>query len=128
MLSRKLKSCAQIAKAAAKRAKRDALIPEHLKLKSLPKDLDVTKFDFSSVLSSQEIAITETEDIIPLLEAIKTKKWSAVEVVSAFGKRALVATQLTNCLTEICMETALVRAKELDEHLAKTGNVVGPLQ
>ena len=117
-----------IAKAAAKRAKRDALIPEHLKLKSLPKDLDVPKFDFSSVLSSQEIAITETEGIAPLLEAIKTKKWSAVDVVSAFGNRALVATQLTNCLTEICMESALVRAKGLDEHLAKTGEVVGPLQ
>ena len=32
-----------------------------------------------------------------------------------------------NCLTEIFVERALARAKELDEHLKATGNVVGPL-
>jgi amidase len=33
----------------------------------------------------------------------------------------------TNCLTEIFVDRALARAKELDEHLEKTGKVVGPL-
>ena len=32
-----------------------------------------------------------------------------------------------NCLTEIFVERALARAKELDEHLKATGKVVGPL-
>ena len=32
-----------------------------------------------------------------------------------------------NCLTEIFVERALKRAAELDEHLATTGKVVGPL-
>lgn len=32
-----------------------------------------------------------------------------------------------NCLTEIFVDRALQRAKELDEHLRKTGQVVGPL-
>ncbi|KAG6868648.1 hypothetical protein C0993_012692, partial [Termitomyces sp. T159_Od127] len=33
----------------------------------------------------------------------------------------------TNCLTEIFIERALVRASELDSHLQATGEVVGPL-
>jgi amidase len=33
----------------------------------------------------------------------------------------------TNCLTEIFVDHALARAKELDDHLLKTGNVLGPL-
>lgn len=32
-----------------------------------------------------------------------------------------------NCLTEIFVEHALQRASGLDEHLSKTGKVVGPL-
>ena len=32
-----------------------------------------------------------------------------------------------NCLTEIFVERALARAKELDEYLKTTGKVVGPL-
>ena len=35
--------------------------------------------------------------------------------------------QQTNCLTEIFVERALARAKELDAHLAKTGKPIGPL-
>lgn len=33
----------------------------------------------------------------------------------------------TNCLTEIFVDRALARAAELDEHLKKTGKVVGIL-
>lgn len=32
-----------------------------------------------------------------------------------------------NCLTEVFVERALARAAELDEHLKRTGKVVGPL-
>ena len=33
----------------------------------------------------------------------------------------------TNCLTEIFIDKALERAKELDQHLEQTGQVYGPL-
>jgi amidase len=33
----------------------------------------------------------------------------------------------TNCLTEIAFDTALHRAAELDAHLARTGELIGPL-
>src|SRR6195952_1834431 len=35
--------------------------------------------------------------------------------------------QQTNCLTEILFPEALARANFLDEHLEKTGEVIGPL-
>ncbi|KAL9709179.1 hypothetical protein Ac2012v2_007534 [Leucoagaricus gongylophorus] len=53
--------------------------------------------------------------------------WTAVDVTTAFSKRAIVAHQLVNCLTEIFIDRALARAAELDEHLKRTGSVVGPL-
>ncbi|CAL1717065.1 unnamed protein product [Somion occarium] len=48
-------------------------------------------------------------------------------VTTAFYKRAIIAHQLVNCLTEIFVDRALARAKELDEYLKKTGKVIGPL-
>ncbi|KAF8753954.1 Amidase [Rhizoctonia solani] len=52
---------------------------------------------------------------------------TSVEVTTAFCKAAYAAQELTNCLTEIMFTQALVRAQELDDHLAETGQVVGPL-
>ena len=45
----------------------------------------------------------------------------------AFCKRAAIAHQLTNCLTEIFFDDALVRAKFLDEEYARTSKMLGPL-
>ena len=45
----------------------------------------------------------------------------------AFCKRAAIAQQLTNCLTEIMFDSAVERAKELDAHFARTGRPLGPL-
>ncbi len=42
-------------------------------------------------------------------------------------KRAAIAHQLTNCLTEPLFSLALARASELDSHLARTGKLLGPL-
>ncbi|KAG9314390.1 amidase signature domain-containing protein [Chiua virens] len=67
------------------------------------------------------------EDVIVLLGRLAGGEWSAVEVTTAFYKRAVVAHQLVNCLTEIFVERALARAAELDNALKKTGKVVGPL-
>ncbi|KAG6879472.1 hypothetical protein C0992_002358 [Termitomyces sp. T32_za158] len=94
------------------------------------------------ILSQRQLEITETTDIAYLLERLHSMEWSSVEVTTAFYKRAVIAQQLpsgflqspnttfsgeTNCLTEIFVDRALKRAKELDDILIKTGKPVGPL-
>lgn len=79
------------------------------------------------LLTPKEIEITENHDAISLAEAIASRQLTSVEVVTAFAKRAIIAHQLTSCLTEFFMDEALQRAKELDDHLAATGKTVGPL-
>lgn len=78
------------------------------------------------MLSQRELEITETDDVSVILKNLSTGKWSAVEVTTAFSERAIVAHQLTNCLTEIWIEDALTRARELDAAFAEHGPV-GPL-
>ena len=79
------------------------------------------------LLSEREIAITEDYDAVALADAIATKNYTAYEVATAFAKRAVIAHQLTACLTEWFMDEALDRAKDLDNHLELTGKTVGPL-
>lgn len=54
-------------------------------------------------------------------------KAKSVEVVTAFCKRAAIAQQCVNCLTEIFFEEALARAKECDDYLEKHGKTMGVL-
>lgn len=101
------------------------LLPASL-LANPPKD--VTTIPRSSgLLTASELAITETHDATSLAEAIRTRELTSEAVVTAFAKRAAVAHQLTCCLTEWFMDEAVARARELDAHLARTGEVVGPL-
>ncbi|KAI0344211.1 general amidase [Trametopsis cervina] len=79
------------------------------------------------LLDAHELEITETTDVDVLLSRLATGIWSSVEVTTAFYKRAIIAHQLTNCLTEIFVERALSRAKEVDDYLRNTGKVMGPL-
>ncbi|OIW25529.1 amidase [Coniochaeta ligniaria NRRL 30616] len=81
----------------------------------------------SGILSEQELEITEKYDAVSLAEAIAAKKLTAVAVATAFAKRAIIAHQLTCCLTEWFMDEAIERAKSLDEYLERTGKTVGPL-
>jgi len=78
-------------------------------------------------LTARELEITCVQDAVALLEKIHSKEWSAFEVTVAFCKRASIAQQLVNCLMDIDFEGGIRRAKELDEYLASTGKVVGPL-
>ncbi|KZV89606.1 general amidase [Exidia glandulosa HHB12029] len=117
--------------AAAKKAEQQASIPSAwlLSADKLPpaEQKDVTGVPEScGLLSAREVEITNT-DVGPLLKKMAAAEWSASDVTLAFCKRAIVAQQLTNCLTEIFIDRAVARAKELDEYLAKTGQVVGPL-
>ncbi|KAI0341997.1 general amidase [Trametopsis cervina] len=114
---------------AEKRARRAAAIPKDWIVTPPPETvLDVTNFpDECGLLTSQEKEITNTVDVAVLLANLATAKWSSVEVTTAFYKRAIIAQQLVNCLTEIFVERALARAAELDAHLKATGKVLGPL-
>ncbi|KAF9528397.1 general amidase [Crepidotus variabilis] len=81
----------------------------------------------SGILSQKQLDITEESDVDVILEKLRTAEWTSVEVTTAFYKRAVVAHQTVNCLTEIFVDKALKRAKELDDMLSRTGKVVGPL-
>ncbi|RDB19727.1 Acetamidase [Hypsizygus marmoreus] len=114
---------------AEKKLRQEATIPNEWILPSLPpKDqLNITTFPESSgLLSSKEIDITQSH-VDVLLANLANGTWTAVEVTTAFSKRAIIAHQLTNCLTEIFIDRAMARAAELDEHLKATGKVAGPL-
>lgn len=79
------------------------------------------------ILSPKEVEITEKYDAIGLGEAIAEKKFSAVEVATAFSKRAVIAHQLTCCLTQWFMDDAIKQAQELDDYFEKNGRTIGPL-
>ncbi|GAA6041540.1 hypothetical protein JCM8097_004252 [Rhodosporidiobolus ruineniae] len=117
-------------RAQLKRAAQVGLIPPAWRLpasiiSSLPLDLrDIPRS--CGILSANELDITEAE-ADTILERVTSAKWTAVEVATAFCKRAAIAQQLTSCLTEPFFDRALARAAELDAHFAKTGEVVGPL-
>lgn len=79
------------------------------------------------LLTDDELKITEHHDATSLVALLATGSLSSAAVTAAFCKRAAVAHQVTNCLTEIFFDEALVRAKALDRQLAKTGRPTGPL-
>lgn len=108
----------------------------------LPKNL--TAFSLKSgYYTNDELAIIQSEaDVI--LDKIKTRSWTALEVAKAFCKASALAQELvcfspnvklyassyhlqTNCVTEVLYAEAMERAKYLDEYLASTGKTVGPL-
>ena len=80
----------------------------------------------SGILTDREVSITEDYTVLDLLEAMASSKLSALEVTIAFSKRAAIAGQLTNCVTETYFEQAQERAKELDA-LKAQGKSAGPL-
>lgn len=121
-------------KAAAKQAEAAAKIPAEWQLSA--KTLQQAALENQSILdipktcgllTPEELAITENYDATGLRDRLATGAVSAVEVATAFCKRAAIAQQLTSCLTETMFPTALARAKQLDDHLEATGKPVGPL-
>ncbi|KIE02057.1 fatty-acid amide hydrolase, partial [Metarhizium majus ARSEF 297] len=110
------------ARAIKKRQQRNEAIPEAWRLRqtllgSLKTPLERSKNNLmelnlvckSGILTDKELQITESSD-----------------VTISFCKRAAVAHQLTNCLTEIFFNQALERARYLDRQREK-GQLVGPL-
>ncbi|KAF5011309.1 hypothetical protein FDECE_2559 [Fusarium decemcellulare] len=80
----------------------------------------------SGILTSTEFDITESYTTSKLLEKLASGAFTAVQVVTAFSKRAAIAQQLTCCLTEMFFDQAELRARQLDE-LRQSGKLAGPL-
>ncbi|KAF4564834.1 hypothetical protein EYR36_002774 [Pleurotus pulmonarius] len=104
-------------------------IPSQWHIKSLPGDkqsvLDIPRA--CGILSDRELEITETVDLDTILDRLRSGEWTSVETTTAYYKRAIVAHQMTNCLTEIFVERSLERAQELDDYLRMHKKPVGPL-
>ncbi|KAG6844210.1 hypothetical protein H0H87_008879 [Tephrocybe sp. NHM501043] len=115
--------------AADKKGRQKESIPKEWILSNLPSEEESNIINFPEhcgLLTPHEVEITNTH-IEVLLQKLASAEWSSVAVTTAFGKRAIVAHQLTNCLTEIFIERALIRAAEVDDYLKKTGKPVGIL-
>ncbi|KAI0374200.1 general amidase [Pilatotrama ljubarskyi] len=114
---------------AEKRRRQQASVPQEWTIPAVPDAqsnvLDVP--DTCGLLTDRELEITGTTDVAMLLKNLASAEWSAVEVTTAFSKRAIVAHQVVNCLTEIFVDKALQRAAELDAYLKEHGTVMGPL-
>lgn len=80
------------------------------------------------ILTPLDLEITDPSLSAPaLLHRLRTKQYTAVQVCTAFCKRASLSHQLTNCITEPLFAPALARAEILDAHLERTGRLWGPL-
>ncbi|OQV06866.1 hypothetical protein CLAIMM_11381 isoform 2 [Cladophialophora immunda] len=91
----------------------------------LPKNLTEYALKSDYYTDDERQIIQSEADVI--LEKIKTKEWTALEVTKAFCKASALAQELTNCLTEVLYTEAIERAKYLDDYLARTGKTLGPL-
>jgi amidase len=79
------------------------------------------------ILSTEDIAITETYDAVGLAEGIAARRYSALAVTTAFLKRSIIAHQLTCCLTQWLVDEAIAQAKDLDTYIVQHGKPIGPL-
>ncbi|KAI4259357.1 MAG: hypothetical protein L6R42_004594, partial [Xanthoria sp. 1 TBL-2021] len=107
---------------------------------SIPKewllsDMDLDKAKKQRTLSGPYIEQYLTDDdkgiigndSLRLVEKIKRREYTAVDVTRAYCKTAAVAQQINNCLHEVMFDFALRTATDLDHYYAKYGTVKGPL-
>ncbi|KIM93804.1 hypothetical protein OIDMADRAFT_137066 [Oidiodendron maius Zn] len=78
------------------------------------------------LLTKKELHITSEYDAVGIVAAIRDATFTAEEVTTAFCKRAAIAQQLTNCLTEIFFEEAIETARILDKE--RMSNPTRPLR
>ena len=82
-----------------KRQSQQDAIPREWLLPELPPSMYSSVLDVPAncgLLSARELTITETTDVHNILENLRTMEWSAVEVTTAFYKRAIIAHQLVS--------------------------------
>ncbi|KAB8267666.1 amidase signature domain-containing protein [Aspergillus minisclerotigenes] len=82
----------------------------------------------SRIHSDPEIQeITDIDNISVLVDQFRTGKFTVEAVTLAYVRRAVIAQQLTNCITEVVFEDALTQARALDRAFQETGHLKGPL-
>ena len=116
--------------AARKQDERASRIPPAWRLQSQPTPIADSLLHVPrqcGLLNETEWALTENHDATSLLGLLASRQVTSETVTRAFCKRAAIAQQVANCLTEILFDDALARARELDAHLARTGRPLGPL-
>ncbi|CAK1358673.1 unnamed protein product [Cercospora beticola] len=80
----------------------------------------------SGILSVLELEITESS-ATNILGKIRCRRWSATQVTLAFCKRAAIAHQAVNCVSEFMFDEALRTAHALDDYMAEHNKTIGPL-
>ncbi|KAI9646465.1 hypothetical protein NHQ30_004458 [Ciborinia camelliae] len=98
------------------------LLSADLLLSPRPADLVKT----CGLLDAREIQIVYST-AVDLVEKLRMRVYTAVEVTRAFCKASAVAHQATNCLAWTMYPRALARAAELDAYMERTGKPIGPL-
>ncbi|KAF7903925.1 hypothetical protein EAF00_001259 [Botryotinia globosa] len=98
------------------------ILPADLLKSKRPLDLVKT----CGLLNEREIKIVYST-AVDLLEKMRTREYTAVEVTTAFCKASAVAHQATNCLAWTMYPSALSHAAKLDAHMTQTGSPIGPL-
>ncbi|KAH6670505.1 amidase signature domain-containing protein [Halenospora varia] len=114
---------------AEKRAIRDTSIPKAWRIPSTTKSNTGNLLSLPTsygILTEQEVRITSGYDAVGIVAAIRDSVFTAEEVTTAFCKRAAIAQQLTNCLTEIFFGEAIETARALDED--RRANPTKPLR
>ncbi|KAJ5257136.1 Amidase [Penicillium angulare] len=107
-----------------------SLIPKNWLLDPLPDPLplDVRSLVLkSTVLTPDELSITSSHDATSLSQLIHSRALTSEAVTTAFCKRAAIAQQLTNCLSEVLFLPAIERSRALDAEYKRTGKTRGPL-
>ncbi|KAB2573779.1 Acetamidase [Lasiodiplodia theobromae] len=102
----------------SKQKRRDEAIPQAWRLGFSDQSKDRNVMDVPTscgVLSPEEVRITSDYDAVSLVEEVAKGRYTAEAVTVAFCKRAAIAHQLTNCLTEIFFDEAIKDAKALDK-------------
>ncbi|KAK9462601.1 amidase signature domain-containing protein [Lipomyces oligophaga] len=119
---------AYVSISATKKKELLAAIPKEW-IVSVPEDQDnLTKFaETCGVLTPEEVDITSNYDAVGLLEKVHKGELTSLAVTVAFCKRAAIAHQAINCLTEIFFERAYETAKKQDAYFKEHGKPVGPL-
>lgn len=98
---------------------------KHLDALPDPLPLNVTGLP-KEYLSAHDFEIVETDPVV-LLKAIASKKYTALEVASAYMHASVLAQRVLNCVTEFLPEMAFNTAVSLDKYLEEHGKTVGPL-
>lgn len=78
------------------------------------------------LLTPEEFNLTESKNAKVLLDKMASGDVLALSVCKAFMHRAAIATQLTNCATEIFFDVGIKRAEELDKYFKDNDKLFGP--